>query len=261
MSTPRRSSKASHGIVDAAERTPGPALRRATLLPLASFAILLLLGGAAVLAAHATGASPVWAARLRDSARRRRAGRGLRSSALPPSWPAFFLQLRRLHASTVGEHSAHVARARRHTNMRSIEAKASASFAQARADKDEARSKRRLHDAGSGARRQGSRNSSSAAGPATVVWAAVHPRRVPATTELAARVLTLGFASTALGRHVRDGDVHRHADPSLLDRLHGRELETTVEDHQVHTAARPFRTAAADSAGSSCTCRCSASRC
>ena len=54
-------------------------------------------------------------------------------------------------------------------------------------------------------------------------------------------VLQLGFRIDSLdGPHVPDGDVHRHADPSFLDRLHERRAAAeTVEDHQVHTDARP----------------------
>ena len=61
--------------------------------------------------------------------------------------------------------------------------------------------------------------------------------------------------------HVRDGDVHRHADPPLLDRLHGGRAAADGRGPPGPHRPTATCTAAAASAGSSCTCRCSASRC
>ena len=65
----------------------------------------------------------------------------------------------------------------------------------------------------------------------------------------------------ARGHHVRDGDFRLPGHPRVLDRLHGRR---TAEDGRGSPGATPSTAicnAAAGSDASSCSCRCSASRC
>ena len=97
------------------------------------------------------------------------------------------------------------------------------------------------------------------AGAGSVTWR--EPAR-PGQRSRQATVLQLGYRIDSLTRHhVPDGDVHRHADPPLLDRLHERRAAAESSRTTRSTPRTAICTAAAASAASSCSCRCSASRC